>query len=85
MVDRWGEAFRLTQVSKIKDFANHLFGASLEMWVFWSPFLLSQLIFHMKQRARVGGVIPNIYRGTTTIDFRLICSGYLCHYSHDFS
>uniref|UniRef100_M1DR88 Putative plant transposon protein domain-containing protein n=1 Tax=Solanum tuberosum TaxID=4113 RepID=M1DR88_SOLTU len=27
LVDKWGEAFRLTQVSKIKDVANHLFGA----------------------------------------------------------
>uniref|UniRef100_M1DGK6 Integrase core domain containing protein n=1 Tax=Solanum tuberosum TaxID=4113 RepID=M1DGK6_SOLTU len=27
LVDRWGEAFRLTQVSKIKDVANHLIGA----------------------------------------------------------
>uniref|UniRef100_M1D9B6 Putative plant transposon protein domain-containing protein n=1 Tax=Solanum tuberosum TaxID=4113 RepID=M1D9B6_SOLTU len=27
LVDRWGETFRLTQVSKIKDVANHLFGA----------------------------------------------------------
>uniref|UniRef100_M1DQL5 Putative plant transposon protein domain-containing protein n=1 Tax=Solanum tuberosum TaxID=4113 RepID=M1DQL5_SOLTU len=27
LVDRWGETFRLTQVSKIKDVANYLFGA----------------------------------------------------------
>uniref|UniRef100_M1DZ55 Putative plant transposon protein domain-containing protein n=1 Tax=Solanum tuberosum TaxID=4113 RepID=M1DZ55_SOLTU len=27
LVDRWGETFRLIQVSKIKDVANHLFGA----------------------------------------------------------
>ncbi|KAH0682804.1 hypothetical protein KY285_020320 [Solanum tuberosum] len=27
LVDKWDEAFILTQVSKIKDFANHLFGA----------------------------------------------------------
>uniref|UniRef100_M1DX99 Integrase core domain containing protein n=1 Tax=Solanum tuberosum TaxID=4113 RepID=M1DX99_SOLTU len=26
LIDRWGEAFRLTQASKIKDVANHLFG-----------------------------------------------------------
>ncbi|KAH0748212.1 hypothetical protein KY290_027444 [Solanum tuberosum] len=26
LVNRWGEAFRLTQVSRIKNFANHLFG-----------------------------------------------------------
>uniref|UniRef100_M1DWZ4 Putative plant transposon protein domain-containing protein n=1 Tax=Solanum tuberosum TaxID=4113 RepID=M1DWZ4_SOLTU len=26
LVDRWGETFRLTQVSKIKDVTNHLFG-----------------------------------------------------------
>uniref|UniRef100_M1DRY0 Putative plant transposon protein domain-containing protein n=1 Tax=Solanum tuberosum TaxID=4113 RepID=M1DRY0_SOLTU len=27
LIDRWGEAFRLTQASKIKDVDNHLFGA----------------------------------------------------------
>ncbi|KAH0679020.1 hypothetical protein KY284_020105 [Solanum tuberosum] len=26
LIDRWGEAFRLIEVSKIKDFANYLFG-----------------------------------------------------------
>uniref|UniRef100_M1DZX6 Putative plant transposon protein domain-containing protein n=1 Tax=Solanum tuberosum TaxID=4113 RepID=M1DZX6_SOLTU len=26
LVDKWGKAFRLTKVSKIKDIANHLFG-----------------------------------------------------------
>lgn len=31
LVDRWGKAFRVTQVSKIKDVANHLFGAKSEV------------------------------------------------------
>uniref|UniRef100_M1DJV8 Integrase core domain containing protein n=1 Tax=Solanum tuberosum TaxID=4113 RepID=M1DJV8_SOLTU len=30
LVDRWSEAFRLTQTSKIKDVANHLFGAKVD-------------------------------------------------------
>uniref|UniRef100_M1DN98 Putative plant transposon protein domain-containing protein n=1 Tax=Solanum tuberosum TaxID=4113 RepID=M1DN98_SOLTU len=80
LINRWGEAAKLIQVSKIKDVVNHLFGAKSR--VVGTLVVVPRVPLDIPQADKgpeKGGIIPAFHRGTTTTSFFLTGSKTLVH------